>query len=356
MAIQSGNLECVELLIMQNVNVIIKLPDNTNILHFAVKYFPKTEKIIHCICNKGILSPYQLCVLINSYNDDGMTPLEMASREGLIECVKAMIGARPNLLLRNKGGSTATHMAARYGYVDTLEQLIKYDQRCLEVTNVRGWKPLHVAARSGNGNCVILMLRYGADVAACVTIDNTNKSALDLIVDYVPMAKEKLINLFDSYVVSTNYDKSEDDHSIVEIDYALLLGTVSTNRNTLKESVQSQHDASLLMDEKGRQTIFVKTLLNCKNENLKETLLLHPLVETYLFYKWENLKFFFIILFLCYSIYTVVLILFATLNYLAEVTTINFLLRPIIFILLLPLGLTVKSFDIINISFKYPTK
>ncbi|KAK9498837.1 hypothetical protein O3M35_003393 [Rhynocoris fuscipes] len=326
---------------MLNARVDLLLPNSVNILHFAVEKFPCTQQIIHWICNDGFVSAYNLSVLINSFNDDGLTPFEMAASLGLLNCIKSMLGAYPRIV-RNLRGTSACHLAARCGYADILEELIRYDPKCLEIKNRKDWTPLHVAARSGHGNCVIIMLRYGANISSCVVINDTSKSALDLIVDYVPMAKETFTNLFDTYITEINTDKT-DAHSSIRIDYSLLVGTsyINNTKTSSKTSLNSSNESLKLMDyKKGRQMIFIKTLLNTTNDDLKETLLLHPLIETFLYFKWDSLKYFFIILLLLYLIYTTVLISFAFLNYVFAISTVNWILRPIILLILLPLGIT----------------
>ncbi len=109
--------------------------------------------------------------LINAYNGDGWTPLQVAAFAGQPEAVGLLLdrGANVNARSRNDEGNTALHGAAagwqpaRRAAVATLLLARGAD---LEAADAEGNTPLHLAAQVDAADVIKLLLRQGAAVNA----------------------------------------------------------------------------------------------------------------------------------------------------------------------------------------------
>uniref|UniRef100_T1HC34 ANK_REP_REGION domain-containing protein n=1 Tax=Rhodnius prolixus TaxID=13249 RepID=T1HC34_RHOPR len=315
-AIESNSPICVKMLIKQGADMSIKLPGNKSLLHLAADVMSlQTLEIItehESIVNEDI-------DLLCDGDDGKMSPLHITAQNGSVDCTKLLIKTGANIFLRMTDiyGSTAAHLAACEGHYEVLTALISHNSACLDVPDLQGWYPLHVAARYGHGQCVVLMLRHGANISENIPDNAVTKSALDLIVEYVPKGINRLENLLDSYI-DLDSCAVKDPTCLITLNYTLLLG----------KNEQSNDD---------KQLAFFDTLLNSNNVQLKETLLLHPLTESFLYFKWRSMKNFFIILISLYVLYTLSLTSFAMNTYVSYVPGFSVAFRIISIILLVPI-------------------
>ena len=61
---------------------------------------------------------------INSQNEDGFTPLHVASMKGLVKAINSLIQAGVDVNCQNRIGSTALHVASRYHRVEVIWALL----------------------------------------------------------------------------------------------------------------------------------------------------------------------------------------------------------------------------------------
>lgn len=85
---------------------------------------------------------------INAKNDNGDTPLHIATQEGYPEWIKFLLEHGANAKLTNKAGNTPLHLAARNGDLKSVELLMPHSDG--ELPNAAGDTPLLLAVRSGN--------------------------------------------------------------------------------------------------------------------------------------------------------------------------------------------------------------
>jgi ankyrin repeat protein len=113
-------------------------------------------------------------------DDDGCTPLHVATYYNSLECMEILIRAGANIDEKNNIGSTALHNASLFGSKDSLQLLMDYGADP-NIKNENGITPLFYAAISSNHSkeCMEILLKYGAEP----TIKNTGKTFLDWIQD-----------------------------------------------------------------------------------------------------------------------------------------------------------------------------
>lgn len=95
---------------------------------------------------------------------DGRTALMEAAQRGHQEVLAELV-CRSGINLRDRQGSTALALAARFGQVKAIALLLRHGA-LIDLEDVRQRTPLMLAAASNRGKAVRLLLRRGADVDA----------------------------------------------------------------------------------------------------------------------------------------------------------------------------------------------
>ncbi|KAL1138915.1 hypothetical protein AAG570_008977 [Ranatra chinensis] len=294
-AVVNNHLTCVELLCEYNADVSNGLPGDYSLVHIAAENnFPEIVSFLLRDRRVG----YKLRDSRCRQEKGGLTPLHLAARAGHTPCVEELLKAGANLLLTTTEepmrSSTALHLAAREGFVETVQTILDFDltKQTLKATDEDKWYPLHVAAMNGHGNCVRVMLRHGADIAAAIPDETGLRSGLEIIMYCVPQAVEFLVEIFDSYI-ENNKRAINDPECEIEVKYDILIpeGTSKKQMGVLNE------------------------LLNNGRQKLQEELLLHPIVETFVWLKWRKLRGYFFCLMAFFFIFTLSLTSLSILHY-----------------------------------------
>lgn len=106
-------------------------------------------------------------------DDDGITPLHVACRQGYENCVTALLdlGASP-LCAAHSSGLTPIHFASLFGHCDCLSAMAEHPQAQGDFVQVVGKaedaeliRPIHLAAANGWDRCVRLLIRYGSPIS-----------------------------------------------------------------------------------------------------------------------------------------------------------------------------------------------
>ena len=114
---------------------------------------------------------------VDLLNNKFWTPLILAAHEGKLEAVKVLIEHKATLDVADEGGSTALHIACKFGHADIARYLLDAGAEALDGLGT----PLLWAVSSNKPQCVKLLLERKADHTAK---DESNKTALAI-------AKEK---------------------------------------------------------------------------------------------------------------------------------------------------------------------
>ncbi|KAJ3270747.1 putative G-protein coupled receptor 63 [Terramyces sp. JEL0728] len=108
---------------------------------------------------------------LNVKDEQGQTPLHMASNFGHINIVRILLEYNADIESKNSMGFTALHSAVMYGQLAVMKLLRKHMAN-IETQSNNGWTPLHTAAKRGHLECVVYLVKAG------VHLDSSNKLGL----------------------------------------------------------------------------------------------------------------------------------------------------------------------------------
>ncbi|XP_027345614.1 ankyrin repeat-containing protein At5g02620-like [Abrus precatorius] len=111
------------------------------------------------------------------------TPLHSAARAGNVAVLKDTLGGAEEAELRalltkqNHAGETALYVAAEYGYVDMVKEMIQYyDLADAGIKARNGFDALHIAAKQGDLDVVKILMEAHPELS--MTVDPCNTTAL----------------------------------------------------------------------------------------------------------------------------------------------------------------------------------
>ncbi|KPJ04231.1 Transient receptor potential channel pyrexia [Papilio xuthus] len=151
-----------------------------------------------------------------------------------------------------------------------------------------GWFPLHTASHHGSRDVITLLLQEGGDLSGYT--DGPKKyrrTAIDMIVNNISKPTDFLEDVFDSYI-SSNCQNFKDSNCEITVDYRILMPTICEME----------------------QMKVIEALLKTGNRYGQKRLLVHPLVESFLYLKWKALLPFFYTIIAVYSLFVTSLTIF----------------------------------------------
>lgn len=272
-------MECVRLLLEAGTCLRHTLTDKTTVLHRAAKLnCPEVlkELIRH---EKKYIN-----VLINQVESSGMTPLHVASLAGNAPCVKILLSAGCNVSMRttieSHNDCTALHLASSKGHSKVVETLLEHSsgREVIEFKDSHGCTPLHFACQYGQRECIRKLLLSGADLSAKTNKQKT--TAISLLFTKVSRPIALLEEILDSQIHINGFPLN-DPQCVITIDYKLLVPR----------------------EEPNKQMTVLDALLDTGIDCNQESLVLHPVVESFLFLKWQSWRRWFYCSFITYIIF-----------------------------------------------------
>lgn len=113
-----------------------------------------------------------LLSLLPLHSQDGTTPLILAAAGGHIHCVLELLEQGAELNSRRSTGTTALFFAAQGGHLDVVRILLKARAK-VDIPSLDGGTPLFVAAQGGHVKIIRELLDCGADVNACMKVNQS---------------------------------------------------------------------------------------------------------------------------------------------------------------------------------------
>ncbi|KAG0726925.1 Transient receptor potential channel pyrexia [Chionoecetes opilio] len=201
---------------------------------------------------------------INHVNLRGENALFLAAHHRLPRVVETLIGlgADPTIITRN--GQSLLHAACHQGCSTSLGHILNTDQvqNLVTARDNEDYAPFHYAVRGGSIDCCELLLTNGDHLTR---LDKDGQTRCSIILRHLPSAAQLLTRLFDSHVRLSNVPHHDPDFRV-----------------TFNYSV-------VYLEEEGVQSSLISELSTPR----LEALLKHPLLESFLYFKWNKIKPFF---------------------------------------------------------------
>ncbi|XP_046385635.1 transient receptor potential channel pyrexia-like [Ischnura elegans] len=226
----------------------------------------------------------------------GHSPLHVAATQHSVRAAELLLkhGANPVQASEEGNWMTAIHLAAELASCDVLSAILKSavdDYRrhqYANVTNDKGCTPIHMAAYAGCHSSTSLLIDSGADLGA---VTDSGISALDAVFLYLPRPAPFLCRVLDSRI-KPNAATVEQRSFAIQLDFRVL----------------APHG-------KERQTGVMRALLEAESptDEIRRTLLSHPVVEAFIVLKWRRLRLFFYLLVSVYLLFALSLSVYISL-------------------------------------------
>ncbi|XP_063628997.1 transient receptor potential cation channel subfamily A member 1-like isoform X1 [Cydia splendana] len=270
-AITNGHVACVRALLKDGAAIDKTLPGDINVLHVAADH--GHLEILKCLLEYD--QSYQMLNVLTAADKRGMGPIHFAVSGNHYECVKFLLEKNADIRLRTTcsphKSSTPLHIAAAKNYSEVAKVILAMDKTTIHEVNSMGWFPLHTAAHHSSREVIALLLKDGGNLAGYT--DGPKKfrrTAIDMLLNNLSKPTEYLEEVLDTYITSNTQNLQEND-CIVTVDFAVLIPNVCEME----------------------QMKVIEALLKTGNRYGQRRLLVHPLVESFLFLKWKVLLPFF---------------------------------------------------------------
>lgn len=272
-AIINGHEECVKQILSEGASIKIMLPGEVSVFHVAADY--GHLNILRILLEYDEELTTASINALTAGDRRGFAPIHFAVSNNHIDCVELLLSKNADIRCRTTcsphKASTPLHIAAVKNHTEITKLLLKYDKTTVHEVNSMGWYPLHTASHHGSRDVITLLLKEGADLSGHT--DGPKKyrrTAIDMIIHNLSKPTEFMEDVFDSYISSNGQDL-QDPNCEVTVDYGILMPTVC-------EMQQMQ---------------VIEALLKTGNRYGQRKLLVHPLVESFLYLKWKALLPFF---------------------------------------------------------------
>lgn len=288
-AIIKGNLECVKAILHKGASITIKLPGNISVLHKATEL--GRVDILEELLKFNDCAQVMLNELCTS-KEGGLGPIHYAVLANNTECLKFLLSQGADVRLRTTPNiykeSTPLHIAATKNFVEVTSIILEHDKYTIHEVNSQGWYPLHTAAYNGSREVIPLLLHAGADLSGYTEGPKKYKrTAIDMIMNNIPKPTKYLEDLFDMYI-STNSQNLQEVDCEVKIDYSVLMP-----RSCEMEQMK-----------------VIEALMKTGNRYGQKRVLIHPLIESFLYLKWKALLPFFYTILAIYAMFVMSLTIF----------------------------------------------
>ncbi|CAH2057024.1 unnamed protein product, partial [Iphiclides podalirius] len=289
-SIMHEHAECVTAILEEGASIKITLPGDVNVFHVAAEagfygilktLLEYDEDVTRTMINS-----------VTAGDRRGFGPIHFAVSNNHAECVELLLSKNADVRLRTTcsphKSSTPLHIAAVKNHVNIAKTILRFDKTTIHEVNSMGWFPLHTASHHGSRDVISLLLQEGADLSGYT--DGPKKyrrTAVDMIIHNLSKPTEFMEEVFDSYI-SSNCQSFQDANCEITVDYRILMPTVCEME----------------------QMKVIEALLKTGNRYGQKRLLVHPLVESFLYLKWKALLPFFYTIIAFYSLFVTSLTIF----------------------------------------------
>ncbi|XP_068726083.1 transient receptor potential cation channel subfamily A member 1-like [Montipora capricornis] len=241
----------VQLLMDRGVDVTIRDTSLRSMLHAAVGDVKSMEALLQ--------SPAAVA-LITEKDDEGFSPVHYAAKRGDIKNIKLFVARnRASSSVLSKGLDTPIHVAARYGWTETVEALMdNQSSKIINMQNEQGKTALHFACSEGYEYTAEALLRLGAVIER----DQTERTPLHFAAHKGALGCCKLmVDKFEDHINDVDKSKNTAMHLAASNGHAAVLNFLLSSKNAqiLKNSNQENIlDIATRTDQREVAAVIVK--------------------------------------------------------------------------------------------------
>ena len=197
------------------------------------------------------------------------------------KCIQTLLNAKADVNVLNGSNETSFHHAATLRHFEVMKALLgkRGDGFKPNTLNKDGFAPLHISAMEGDTRCIKLLLEHGAHLGS-TTKDGQSAAILILKLEH---GEEILSQHFDAAITTKRRNPVE--------------GTKIRNFTFDYSSLLCDKE-----NDKSKQMGVIEDILTLRHNLQTEELLQHPLVESFLLFKWFKAKLIFSIFIALYFI------------------------------------------------------
>ncbi|XP_068624920.1 transient receptor potential channel pyrexia-like [Battus philenor] len=284
------HIKCVNAILQEGASMKLTLPGEVNVFHVAAEN-GCTDILKILLELDENLTPSMINSLTTG-DRRGFGPIHFAVANNHIDCVRLLLSKNADIRLRTTSSphkcSTPLHIAAVKNHFDIVKIILSFDKNTIHEVNSMGWFPLHTACHHSSRDVILLLLQEGGDLSGYT--DGPKKyrrTAIDMIINNLSKPTDFMEDVFDSYI-SSNCQNFKDVSCEVTVDYRILMPTICEME----------------------QMKVIEALLKTGNRYGQKRLLVHPLVESFLYLKWKALLPFFYTIIAVYSLFVSSLTIF----------------------------------------------
>ena len=278
-SVYGRNAACVKLLLDAGARLRPTRTDKMTVMHTAAQTgaFQVLEELIR-------RDQHSRLPMFNQTDCRGMTPLHLACQHGHALCAKLLIAAGCDMNINTNidfhTNCSPLHLAAAHGHQDVVDLLLSFAEspKIVNTKDVHGCTPLHLACQNGHRECIRRLLLSGADLSA--KIKHRRTTAMEYLFRNISQPIAFLGSILDSQITINEYSVN-DPKCLITVNYRVLVPR----------------------DKPNKQIKVLDALFDTGMSCNQECLVLHPVVESFLFLKWRDWRFWFFHSFFIYLMF-----------------------------------------------------
>ncbi|KAG6453880.1 transient receptor potential channel pyrexia isoform X1 [Manduca sexta] len=290
-AVDNGHTNCVIKLLKCGASITVTTGQGMNVLHVAAKR--GYHDILNILLDHNDADTKELIDSQIENCKQKFGPIHFAVWHNHPECVKLLLTKNASVLMNSSGVNmviTPLHLAALKNNVEIAKILIEFNAATIHEVDYFGFTPLHAASYCASRKVVIFLLKQGANLAAITREKKViTKTSVDMIMKNMSQPTDFMEEVFDSCIHGNDLNL-HDSNCKVTVDYSILLPDFG---DKFLADIESK-------TYKIEQMSVIEAIIGSGNRQNQNRLLLHPLIQSFLWLKWRALSPFFYCMIIVY--------------------------------------------------------
>ncbi|KAL0770003.1 hypothetical protein Bca101_035153 [Brassica carinata] len=212
-------------------------------------------------------------------NQQGFTPLHIASASGTIEVVRALLRVGPNHVLcrlKDKDGSIPLHCAVQRGRIEVVKELVSSFPESLKEVNASFETPLHVAVKNNQVEATKLLLEEIKKRDMSPEILNMENREGNTILHLATLGKQLQANILD-VVIETEGGSVSELYRVIQIFQTVSAKNARSERPRFKHNQPTRNPFRMIKNHINAE------INNSTNEQRETLMIVATLIATLTF-------------------------------------------------------------------------